>query len=174
MSEIREDILEEEKTEHFVIEDDQTADWAMKQIRNARDDMKKWIDFYKDRIEKVKQSAELTISNMESMLQRYFESVPHRVTATQENYTLPSGKLVVKKKAPDFEREDSDVIEWLKANGGERFIKTKEELDWAELKKTLNIIDNSNFVADENGEVIPGIVVVERPDEFKVELKKED
>lgn len=171
MSEIRDEILEEEGYT-FKVEDDQTAEWCMQQIRNAQEEKAKWKAFYDDRYAKVCETCDLTITNMSVMLNLYFDQVPHKKTATQENYALPSGKLVMKKQEPEFERDDDELIGWLKKNGGERFIKTKESLDWAGLKKTLNVMGDT--VADEQGQIIPCLKANERPDVFKVELKKED
>lgn len=165
------EMLEIEEFEHFVIEDDQTAEWAMEQIRNAQEEKAKWKAFYEERLQRVNETCDATIANMESMLQRYFETVPHKVTKTQENYALPSGKLVFKKQDPEYRRNDADVIDWLKNNGGQKYIATKESLDWASLKKAISVVGTT--VADEDGQIIPCIEVVERPDIFKVELRKE-
>ena len=163
--------MSELRDEYFRVEDDQTAEWCMTQIRNANEEKAKWKQFYDDRYKRVCESCDLTIANMEAMLHTYFDSVPHKVTKTQENYTLPSGKLVRKQQEPEYERNDAEVIEWLKAHNGETFIKTKEVLDWGTLKGTLTVLGDT--VADVNGKVIPCIKATERPDVFKVELKKE-
>lgn len=155
----------------FRVEDDQTAEWCMEQIKHAKEEKERWKAFYDERYKAVCDTCDLTISNMEAMLQTYFDTVPHKVTKTQENYALPSGKLVIKKQEPEYERNDEEVIQWLKANGGEMFVKTKETLDWSGLKGTLNVMGET--VADANGQVIPCIKATERPDIFKVELKKE-
>lgn len=162
---------EELTTPHFVIKDDQTAEWAISKIREAQDEKKKWKQFYDERYQRVCDNCDNTIANMESLLQRYFESVPHKVTATQENYALPSGKLVVKKQEPEYRRTDADVIDWLKKNGGQKYVAVKESLDWASMKKSISVVGNT--VANEDGQIIPCIEVVARPDIFKVELKKE-
>ena len=164
---------EEQFTEHYVLKDDQDAEWAIQKINEAKAEIKKWEDFYADRLRIVKEREELTIANMESLLQTYFEKVPHKVTATQENYALPSGKLVFKKQAPEYRRDDAEVIEWLHQNSDEqdKFIKVTETLNWNELKKNITVMGDT--VADENGQIMP-IKVVERPDIFKVELKKEN
>ena len=73
----------------------------------------------------------------------------------------------MKQVEPDYQREEKEVIKWLKANNGEKFIKTKESLDWDGLKKTLSVMGET--VADSNGEIIPGIKAIERPDVFKIE-----
>lgn len=164
--------MSELRDETFRVEDDQTAEWCMEQIRNANEEKKKWKEFYAERLQRVTETCDLTIANMEAYLQSYFATVPHKVTKTQENYALPSGKLVFKKQEPEYERDDDELIAWLKANGGEAFIKTKESVDWAGLKGTLSVMGET--VADVHGQVIPCIKATERPDVFKVELKKED
>lgn len=163
---------DEQWRSHFVIEDDQTADWAMNEIRKAKAEKERWKKFYDERYQRVCDDADRTIANMESVLMTYFQKVPHKVTATQENYTLPSGKLVIKKQAPEYERDDEQILAWLHQSGKEQFVKTKESVDWSSLKPTLNILGDT--ASDENGEIIPGLKVVEREDIFKVELKKED
>ena len=170
MSELMKEI--EEKTDGlFRVEDDLTAEWCLEQIRNANEEKAKWKEFYNSRYQSVCETCDRTIANMEAMLHAYFDTVPHKVTKTQENYALPSGKLVFKQQEPEYIRDDTEVIEWLKANGGERFIKTKETLDWSGLKDTLNVMGET--VADKNGVVIPCITATERPDIFMVELIKE-
>lgn len=161
-----------EANERFRVEDDQTAEWCIKQIQQANAEKEKWKAFYDERYKRVCESCDLTIANMESLLQSYFESVPHKVTKTQESYVLPSGKLVVKRQEVEYERDDNAVIEWLKQNNRPEFIKTKETLDWSSMKRNITVMGET--VADENGEIIPGIKATERPDLFKVEIRKED
>jgi len=160
----------EETESMFHVKDDMTAEWCMTQIRNAQAEKAKWKQFYEERIQSVNEACDLTIANMEAMLHAYFDSVPHKVTKTQENYALPSGKLVVKKQEPEYERDDEALIAWLKANGGDVYVKTKESVDWAALKGTLTVMDGT--VADADGQIIPCVKATERPDVFKVELKK--
>jgi hypothetical protein len=173
--EIREEYEEEfdETLGRFVIEDDQTAEWAMGKIREAQEEKAKWKQFYDERYQRVEKECDYTIANMESMLQRYFERVPHKVTKTQENYTLPSGKLVFKRQEPEYQRDDAEVIQWLAEHTStpNRFVNTKLTLNWSELKKHLSVV--GEVVADEDGQIMP-IKAVDRPDIFKVELKKED
>ena len=64
--------------DHFRIEDDMTAEWALSQIRAAKEEKEKWEAFYKERLRIIHEKCDETIANMESMLQTYFEAVPTR------------------------------------------------------------------------------------------------
>lgn len=173
MSEVAKMIPEEEipvvEEPRFTVTDDQKAEWCMKKIREAKADKEYWKTFYEAQYKSVADTADATISQMEALLEEYFRTVPHKKTATQENYPLPSGKLVCKKQEPEFERKDDEIIEWLKQNGKVSFVKVKETLDWAALKKSTTVVGES--IADENGEIIPGVTVIQRPAAFKVEVK---
>ena len=74
---------DEQWRSHFVIEDDQTADWAMNEIRKAKAEKERWKKFYDERYQRVCDAADRTIANMESLLQSYFATVPHKETKTQ-------------------------------------------------------------------------------------------
>ena len=105
-------------------------------------------------------------------LERYFGKVPHKETKTTESYELPSAKLVLKYQAPEFIRDEEKVINWLKENEGGNFVKVKESLDWAGLKKVVQVSGNDCIVS-ETGEVVPGINVEYREPKFDVSWKKE-
>lgn len=157
-----------ENNETFVIDTDAKANWALRKIKEARDDRDTWVKWYEDKIAEIKAQTDFNTMNLERMLAEYFATVPHKVTKTQESYPLKDGKLVMKKQDPEYKRDDKVVIDWLKKNGGGQYIKTKEELDWAGLKATVAVFDGA--CVDENGEIIPGIEVVERDEKFSVEV----
>lgn len=165
MSELLNEILPEEE-ERFVVSNDKEAEWCLKKIREAEEEVASWKAYYAEQLQKIIDSCEATKANMMHLLENYFNTVKHKQTETEESYRLPSGKLVLKKQNTDFDRDDSAVIDWLKKNGGEKFIKIKETLDWSALKKTLTVCGET--VADEDGQIIPCITAVEKPAEFKI------
>ena len=170
MSELMEELLTEDEN-RYRITNDQEAEWAIKQIKNANEEKEKWTAFYDERKKAVKATCDLTIQNMESLLQSYFATVPHKKTDTQESYQLPGGKLVFKQQQPEYDRNDAEVIEWLQTKAGGKFVNMVPVLDWAAMKKTLTVAGET--VADADGQIIPGIKAIERDDVFKVELRKE-
>ena len=96
--------------ESFTIDNDSKADWAVRKIAEIRAECDRMAEWHRQQVNKEKEAAEADISRLEHMLSEYFVVVPHKVTKTQESYTLPTGKLVVKKQNPEFKRDDKTVI----------------------------------------------------------------
>lgn len=161
MSEIRE-------SEGFVIDSDAKALWALQKIKEARADRDTWVAWYQQKIKEITEQTDFDTMNLERMLADYFATVPHKTTKTQESYTLPCGKLILKKQNPEYTRDDKTVIEWLKANKMPQFVKVKEELDWSGLKAATGVFEGN--VVTEDGEIIPGITVTDREAKFVVEV----
>lgn len=174
MSEALNEIMIPDK-EHFgqlvfrPITNDQEADLYVQKIKEAEESKKEWKAFYKERSEAMCAECDSNISNMKAMLNTYFDKVPHKKTATQENYQLKSGKLVYKKQNNDFEYDEDEVIKFCESNGLEQFVKVEKKLDWASLKEILMVVGET--VADENGTILP-IKAIEREPVFTVELKR--
>lgn len=169
MSELmNEEILSEEE-QGFVVDDDQKAEWCMKKILEAQQEMQDWTAFYKGQTDKVKAKCESRIAWFEHLLRPYFDMVPHKATATQESYALPSGKLVVKQQQPEYVREDDKIAEWLQQSGLDYLIEKKPK--WGEMKKNLGLKVEGDQVVTEDGEIVPGVAAVERGPVFKVEVK---
>ena len=149
------------------IQNDDEAEECIQAIKAAEADVVFWKNYYADALQKIADASQRIIDNNTARLEAYFDTLPHKVTKTQESYPLPSGKLVRKHQDTEFIRNDEELLSWLHDNNGEKFIKTKESVDWAGMKKTLSVLGET--VVDENGEIIPCIKASERPDVFKVE-----
>ena len=156
------------ETDGFVIDTDAKAEWALKKIKEARADRDYWIEWYNAQIKKISEQTDFDTMNLERMLAEYFATVPHKKTKTQESYSLPGGKLILKTQNPEYKRDDKTVIDWLKQNNQTEFIKIKEELAWADLKANSAVLNGKLF--NEDGEEIPGVEVIERDAKFIVEV----
>lgn len=156
------------EAEGFVIDTDAKAEWALQKIREARADRDRWVAWYTDKIKEIKEQTDFDTMNLERMLAEYFATVPHKKTKTQESYKLPGGKLVMKTQNPEYKRDDKTVIDWAKVNGMAQFVKVKEELDWAGLKDATEVFEG--HIVTEDGEIVPGIEVVNRDAKFSVEV----
>lgn len=85
----------------------------------------------------------------------------------KKSIALPYGKISLKAQQPKFERNESELLFYAKEAG---FTRVKEETDWAELKK--NCVVAGGKLYDMNGEVVPGVVVIEQPEKFEIKLDK--
>jgi hypothetical protein len=161
------DFEEEEEEEYtgFKVEDDKAAEWCMEKIRQAEADTAMWDAHFEAQKRRVHETNDHTIEVMKGFLRDYFAKVPHKITKTEENYRLPSGKLVLKKQKPQMDRDEDALLEWVRQNHPE-YIKRKEMVDWEAFKKTLKI--SGECAVDEEGEIVEAITVVPRPDVFTI------
>ena len=164
--------------EGFVCDTDAKAMWVCGKIKEKRDNCAYMVEWYEQQIRKITEQTDFETIGLETMLADYFKTVPHKKTKTQESYSFPGGKLILKKQQPEYKRDDKTAIEWLKANGGAQYVKQKEELAWADLKnESCGVIDGKVILREEvteDGEVlqiaVPGIEVIEREPKFVVEV----
>ena len=170
--------VETEVRERFDVDNDMKAEWVLSKIRRIRADQKKETDeltrqmqFYKDQMDMIGKKADEDVAFFESMLIPYFADRMDggftKATKTQTTYKLPTGKMVLKHQAPEFERKDEDLLPWLKENRPD-LVKVTESANWAELKKAVKVVGEN--VVTKDGEVVPGVKVTEREDKFEVEV----
>jgi hypothetical protein len=93
-------------------------------------------------LEKIKAANQETIDFMTAQLEAYFDSVPHKVTKTQESYQLPGAKLVRKQQAPEFVKDDAALVSYLKKAAPE-CVETIEKPRWGEYKKRCGLLDGA-------------------------------
>lgn len=162
------EIAEEAGYQRFEIDDDGKAEWALKKIKEAEAEILNWRSYYKDSLEKIERRQNSRIDYLKHLLKRYFNGVPHHDTKTQSSYDLPSGKLIEKRPGPKYETDDAVLVPWLKENGLTDFVKTeiKEKAAWGEFKKTVTVAGEN--VVTEDGEIVPGVTVIEQEPTFEV------
>ena len=172
-----------EVKEQFVCDNDMKAEWCLSKIRKIRaeqnretEELDRQMQFYKDQKEILSAKADEEVAFFEGILRGYFQN---RVEAgftkeakTQITYKLPTGNLKLKHREPeyDYKTEQKKSVEWLKKSDMGQFIRVKEELNWSDLKPLTKVVDGSVVMA-ETGEIVPGISVTAREDEFVVEVK---
>lgn len=177
MEDIRNATIEEMMDdEGFSIKDDRTAEWALKKIREAKDeadriaaDCEDEISYYQAVQTAAEKKYESSTGFLKGKLLEYFGSVNHQETKTQESYKLPSGQLVMKKARLGLEHDDEKLIGFMKANGYGEYVKVTEKPAWEDFKKTLTVVDGA-VINKETGEVIEGVTVVEKPESFEVKV----
>jgi len=161
---------EQEDLEEVIILDDASAVMMIDRIREANEQYDRLESWYKVQLEKAKAIRDRTIAWAERSLQGYLGIVPARETKTQKTYDLPGAQLLLKHPQPKYDIDDEVMVPWLKENGMTDYVITTESVAWGELKKTLVKGPTGEYFT-EDGEVIQGLTVTQRPDEFKVKLK---
>ena len=162
--------IENEYRKPFEITDDSIAEWAMRKISEARADTEKWKAHFSAQLDRIRKANDDTESFFSAALARYFETVPRKKTATQEKYVLPCGELIRKKQAPEFIRDDAQLVPFLQANDLGDFVKVTVSSNWAELKKACTVLENGTVAEESTGMALPGVTVQMRPDKFEVKI----
>ena len=157
----------------FTVDNDQKAEWAARKIREARQDTQKWTEYYERQLSAIRRANEDTEAYFAALLADYFETVPHKATKTQESYSLPSCKLVLKAQQPEFNRDEAVLCDYLDKKGRDDLVKITRRADWAALKKTLKVMEDGTCV-DADGEVVEGVQAFSRQPEFKIEMREDN
>lgn len=174
MADIMGEFIQTQEDNGWSIKNDVDCEWALLRVKEDREEKKRLINVCDAMIQQYqKQKKDLegelnTPSFLEFKLQEYFESVPHKKTkAGTESYSLPSGKLKLKPQQPEYKRDESTLLQWLKDRQMNEYIKVSESAQWGELKKATQTVGDKVVI---DGELVEGIEVVERPPVFEVEI----
>lgn len=159
--------------EFFQIDNDSKADWAIEKIMAENAERDRLIKLADERIkelsdkkkELIDKTADKT-SYLTALLRMYFDTIEPKATKTQSTYKLLSGKLILKHQQPEYVLDDAQMVNWAKT-AAPTYVKVKESINWAELKKQTAVNGETVVLAD-TGEVIPGATAKERPDVFEV------
>ena len=161
-----------EESGEFKITDDLMADWAVEKINAARAERDRLVSLVQEKIEQLQEKRQLYMSNYEEntsylrgKLMDYFMTVKTQNTKTMKKYKLVSGTLVLKRQQPLYERDEGALLAWAETTAPE-LVKVKKEVSWADLKKQTDISGDKLLL---DGEIIPGVTVVEREDVFEVQ-----
>ena len=160
--------------EGFRVDDDKKADWAVETVLEAEAERDRLIALANAKIKEINDQKVLlaekcanSTSYLRMLLRVYFDNVkPSTSTKTQETYKLLSGKLILKRQAPEFVRDDKAMVEWAESSAPD-YIKVSKSVNWSDLKKATTL-DGETVVYTETGEVVPGVVAKAREDVFEV------
>lgn len=167
-----------EELNTWTIENDSTADWAIRKIAEAQAEYSRLEQLAKQR--KAEIDGELAdaanrrdnaIGPLEAALCAYFAEVkPSTDTKTQTTYRLLSGTLVQKKpkQAMVVEGDGSALLNWMEGNGYGDMINRSPQ--WGSFKRCLQI-SGAVAVDASTGAVVDGVTVEETPGKFEVKPK---
>lgn len=164
---------EKEQKERFKVDSLQSADWCLRKIRSGDKKKKEIREFAEAEIERITAWMDKEIARIEEG-QAFFESLlaeylyEQRKIDPKFRISTPNGTVSTRKQQPKWEYDDAKLLEFLKQNGKREFIRVKEEVNKAELKKNLKVINGQAITED--GEIIEGITVTEQGEKVVVRV----
>ncbi len=172
------DVMPTEERHYYEIDNDLTADYAVKAIKAEEQATERLIEIVQaqiaeleGKIDHLRKRCEKRTQEKRDALNRYFDTVERRETKTTEKYDLLSGTLVRKKPTTALKVDDCEkLIDWLEQRrefGG--YITTIKKPRWGELKKMIECDVYGNVIISETGEIIEGVKAEEKPETFLID-----
>lgn len=167
-----EDYENEENREAFKIRDDALCSWAMRKLKALEDEflekekiaeneisrIEKWLEDEREKTEKKK-------FFFNNRLEEYVRFL--MATSDKSKVETPFGTAKIGKQQPEWQYDEDTILKFLEDENMIDYITIKKSLNKKELRKLERVGEE---VVNENGEVVPGIKVVERPDVLRVKL----
>lgn len=126
----------------------------------------KWLEEQNGRLET---NVNTVTTNLKVYLMRDNQKRIESGKKARKTVKTPLGNFSLKKQQPQFLKEEKLLMEYAKS-AGKVNEKTTVSIDWAAIKKESQLVDGK--LIDPNGEVIPGVKVVEQDDKATVTLNK--
>ena len=163
--------------EVFNIKDDIQADKMITDIHELESEKNRFEMIYNARVDQLKKILAKEVDTIDrevgfkkGMLQAYFLTIKPSETKTMSKYKLLSGSLIMKKPSVKIEIADKEILMQYARTSAAEYIKVKEDIDWAAMKKVLDI-DGENIINKETGEVLgelEGLAVKEVKEIFDI------
>ncbi|WP_223837367.1 host-nuclease inhibitor Gam family protein [Bacillus swezeyi] len=190
IEEIKKDLMdampqENEGPEIFEVHDLETATEAQRRVAYFKRKQSEIDEVADKQIERLKMEIERLEQWQEEAKKEYVERenfYKHRlerymrdeVRKMQENgkkpkktIKLPYGTIKLVKQQPEYQRNENDLLEYAESKG---FVRVKKDVDWSAIKKKAEVFGDK--LIDGDGEIIPGVTVVDREDKFTVEVNE--
>ena len=126
----------------------------------------KWLEEQNGRLET---NVNTVTTNLKVYLMRDNQKRVESGKKARKTVKTPLGNFSLKKQQPQFVKEEKLLMEYAKS-AGKVNEKTTVSVDWAAIKKESQLVDGK--LIDPNGEVVPGVKVVEQDDKATVTLNK--
>ncbi|MEA4884522.1 MAG: host-nuclease inhibitor Gam family protein [Clostridia bacterium] len=156
------------------IGDEALANWALRKIGAARDELARKQRVVASEVARVEEWLAGETQRLQARID-YFTGrliVYHRPlfeADPKHNRTikLPCGTLQFRKPPARFERNEGALLSWLEDQSLEEFIKDKREVDWARFKSQCQVAGDK-LILKATGELVDGVQVLQDPPQFKV------
>lgn len=154
-----------ERPEHFQIDDDGAAAWAMRKLRRLRQQQASNVALAEEQIQKISdwlskanRSSEDSMVYFENILSDY--AIRQRLDHDRKTIDLPEGKISTRTGTKKFSVDPGAFLPWARENAPD-LIRVKEEPSMTEMKARLQIDDDGEVFEPTTGEFVPGVMAVE-------------
>lgn len=174
------DFLDEQEgteKESFTVKDDSSANWALRKIKHINDRLdenKALFDAEMDKLERWIKSEEEKSQNDIDFFQGLLAEYAMKKKEEDPEFKslkLPNGRIGFRKQQPQWNYDDEKIVQALKDSNLKDFINVQESPKKADIKKAFDVIDGK-VVNPDTGEILKGITIEERPDDFNVAVEK--
>lgn len=162
---------------NFSITDINSLNWAFRKaaaLKAKAKEVKQLADAERERIAEWEKSELSSINNSLEFFQNLVTEYHAKQLAEDpkaKTISTPYGKSKSRKSSEQLEKaNEEDILLYVIENELEQFI--KNSVKWAELKKSLKIVDlnGEKFAVDENGQLVPGITIKPESITFSMEV----
>lgn len=165
--------VEEDGT--LLVKNNSDADFYLRQInklKEQKEEINKFVDQELERQMRLyQQYREDRMRPLDNQIAFYEEALRtfamnEYAETNKKTIKLPNGTLSIRKQPPKYIYNDEEVLNFLKENNLNDYIRVKEEVNKKDLKKATQINNNNQMMI--NGKEVPGVVVVPQDDKFEV------
>lgn len=167
----------QEQEQRFEITDKESLNWAFRKVsalKSEEKEIKQLANVERDRINAWEQKElnpiHNSISFFEGLIQKYHaEQLAENPKAKTISTPYGKSKTRTSKEAPEKQNEEV-LLQYVIENEMDEYI--KNSVKWADLKKSLKIVEVSGekAVVDENGQLVPGVYVKPASISYSVEV----
>lgn len=167
------DSQEEIENESFAVMDEKQANWALRKIKQYKDQIDQNNALADAEIEKIerwnnqeREKAQQNIDSFQALLADYAME-KRKEDPGFKSIKLPNGRIGFRKRQPKWDYDNEKVIKALEDAKLKDLIRVKKEPIKTDIKKAFNAI-GGKVINPKTGEVVEGITVTEQPDNFNV------
>ena len=164
-----------EKDEGFKVTDLKSANWVFKKLDaiNAKEDeINELANQEIERIREWKQKETENLQNRKGYLEQLVTDYYREEREKDDKFKLktPYGQVSSRKGSKVIQvSNENRVIEQLEQRGLTDYVKVTKKLNQADIKKNFGITEGGTLI-DENGEVLEGAHIVEKPMSYTVKV----
>lgn len=164
------------ENERFAITSDEQANFFLRRLQEIRSEKDKInttcnneIERFVSKVNNFRSKEILSLENTESYFSTLLEAYAKKQLegSKKKSLKLPFGTMSFKKGQRKVLYDDETLSKFIKENNLNQFIRTKEEINKADLKKALEF-NEENGIALLNGQVVEGITTTPGEENFSI------